>query len=88
LSFVVKIRLLQALEATRAGLATVAASQKYSDLTMQVQLPGNTASLIGDTERELNSLKDTIDKLLLPNEQIAFGGESRSKIWLGDAEQR
>jgi len=62
---IVKVHLLQALEAARTGLAKVAAAQQHADLSMEVQLPGNNAALSRDAERDLKSLKDRIDKLLL-----------------------
>jgi tetratricopeptide (TPR) repeat protein len=61
---IIKVHLIQALEATRAGLASVAANRQRPDLSNEIQLPGNNAALASDTECELNDLERAIARLL------------------------
>jgi tetratricopeptide (TPR) repeat protein len=64
LTGIIKARLLQALQAAKAGLAAVAASQQDPDLSTEIPLPGNTATLMSDTERELKYLQHALEKLV------------------------
>ncbi len=61
---IVKVHLLQALQAAKAGLAKVAAARADLDLNTEVQLPKNRATLLNDTERDLRKLQSAIEKLL------------------------
>jgi hypothetical protein len=70
---IVKVHLMQALHATRAGLQLVAATRRHPNLTTEIQLPGNNAALASDTECELKELERAIEELLPGKEQIAFG---------------
>ena len=60
---IVKAHLLQALEAGKAGLATLA-RQNGSDPSSEIWLPGNAATPISDAERELKDLQDGIKRLI------------------------
>jgi tetratricopeptide (TPR) repeat protein len=70
---IVKVHLMQALAAARAGLASVAGSRRHPDFSAEIQLPGNDASMATDTERELKDLERAIEKLLPEVEQSARG---------------
>jgi hypothetical protein len=59
----VKAQLLHALQAAKAGLATLA-RQTWSDPSSEIRLPGNAATPISDTERELEDLQDGIKRLI------------------------
>jgi tetratricopeptide (TPR) repeat protein len=61
---IVKARLLQALQAAKAGLITVAAERREPDLSTEIELPGNTATLMSDTERELKDLQHALERLI------------------------
>lgn len=61
---IVKIHLLQALHATRTGLKMVAGNQRHPDLTTEIQLPGNEASMAAETESELKELQHAIQRLV------------------------
>src|SRR5439155_17408656 len=67
---IVKVHLLQALEAARMGLAKVAGAQQHADLSTEIELPGNTASLIGDTERDLRDLERGIEGLVPQRDRL------------------
>jgi len=60
---IVKAQLLQALQAAKAGLVTLA-RQNGSDPSSEIRLPGNAATLISDAERELKDLQDGIKRLV------------------------
>jgi len=60
---IVKAQLLQALQATKAGLAALA-GRKWSDFSSEIRLPGNAATPISDAERELKDLQDGIKRLV------------------------
>ncbi|PYK81000.1 MAG: hypothetical protein DME37_06225 [Verrucomicrobia bacterium] len=60
---IVKAHLLQALEAAKAGLVTLA-GQNRSNLGSEIQLQGHAATLISDAERELEDLQDGIKRLI------------------------
>jgi tetratricopeptide (TPR) repeat protein len=68
----VKVHLLQALQAAKAGLATIATSQQHPDLSSEIQLPSHTSTLISDTERELKDLERAIERLIPETEQTAL----------------
>jgi hypothetical protein len=61
---IVKIHLARALEAAKSGLAKVAAARINFDLSTEVQLPGNTAAMLSDSEGELTRLERDIEKLI------------------------
>jgi len=61
---IVKVHLMQALEAARGGLASVAANRQQPDLSNEIQLPGNEATLAADTELELQDLERAIEGLV------------------------
>ena len=58
-----KAQLLQALQAAKAGLVTLA-RQNGSDPSSEIRLPGNAATPISDAERELEDLQDAIKRLI------------------------
>ena len=58
------MHLMEALAATRAGLAKVAAARQDFDLSSEIQMPGNTATLLSDTERELKDFERGIERLV------------------------
>ena len=60
---IVKAQLLQALQAAKAGLVTLA-RQNGSDPSSEIRLPGNAATPISDAERELKDLQDGIKRLV------------------------
>jgi len=64
LAGIVKARLLQALQAAKSGLATIAEAKLKDDLSIQIELPGNTAALYEQTERELKNLEGGIAAVL------------------------
>ncbi|HEY4282515.1 MAG TPA: hypothetical protein VGM62_05570 [Chthoniobacterales bacterium] len=64
LTGIVKARLLQAQEAAKAGLATVAVERLNADLSIEIQLPGNTTGLMDDAERELKEMQNGIEALI------------------------
>jgi hypothetical protein len=68
---IVKVHLLQALQAAKAGLATVAETKEHPDLRPEIQLPGNTATLLSDTERELKDLECAIERLGVKTSEAA-----------------
>jgi tetratricopeptide (TPR) repeat protein len=60
---IVKAQLLQALQAAKVGLVTLA-RQNGSDPSSEIRLPGNAATPISDAERELKDLQDGIKRLV------------------------
>jgi hypothetical protein len=60
---IVKAQLLQALQAAKAGLVTLA-RQNGSDRNREIRLRGNAATPISDAERELKDLRDGIKRLV------------------------
>jgi hypothetical protein len=72
---IAKAHLLQALEAAKAALVTLA-GQKWSDLGSEIRLPGNAATPISDTERELEDLQDGITRLI---PEMVAANEARAR---------
>jgi hypothetical protein len=63
---IVRVHLMQALKAAKDGLASVEATRHEPDLSTEIQLPHNTAAMMDDAQRELESLQRGIEILLLP----------------------
>ncbi|PYI75948.1 MAG: hypothetical protein DMF04_09235 [Verrucomicrobia bacterium] len=60
---IAKAHLLQALEAAKTGLLTLA-GQKWSNPSSEIRLLGNAATPISDAERELEDFQDAIKRLI------------------------
>lgn len=61
----VKARLLQALQASRAGLEALDEAAQKVDFSTELRLPGNRSTLITDAETELKELESAIERLVL-----------------------
>jgi tetratricopeptide (TPR) repeat protein len=60
---IARAHLLQALEAAKTGLVTLA-GKKWSDPSSEIRLQGNAPTLISDAERELEDLRNAIKRLI------------------------
>ena len=64
LTGIVKTRLVQALEAAKVGLATIAEAKDDADLSIEPPLSNNTSALMSDTDRELKDWVRAIERLI------------------------
>ena len=64
LTGIVKTRLVQALEAAKVGLATIAEAKDDANLSIEPPLSNNTSALMSDTDRELKDWVRAIERLI------------------------
>ena len=64
LTGIVKTRLVQALEAAKVGLATIAEAKDDADLSIEPPLSNNSSALMSDTDRELKDWVRAIERLI------------------------